>query len=42
MQYFLLSNNLGGHEVTIMLATVVVCFVVAYLLSLGDGRHFDQ
>lgn len=42
MQSLLLTNNLVGHEVVIAVATVVVCVVVAYLLSLGDGTHFGQ
>jgi len=43
MQNLLLNTSSAvSHEVMILVATVAVCFVVAYLLSLGDGRHFGE
>ncbi|MCX7172248.1 MAG: hypothetical protein NTY41_18755 [Proteobacteria bacterium] len=42
MESLLLSNNLVSHPVIILVATVAVCVFIAYLLSLGDGRHFGQ
>ncbi|MCX7179772.1 MAG: hypothetical protein NTX56_13725 [Proteobacteria bacterium] len=42
MQSLLLNSNPVSHELIIVAATVVVCVVVAYLLSLGDGSHFGH
>ena len=43
MQNLLMNTSSAvSHEVIILVATVAVCFVVAYLLSLSDGRHFGK
>ena len=42
MQTLLLDGNLLSHEVMVLVATVAVCLVVAFLLSLGDGKNFDH
>ncbi len=43
MQNLLITTSTAvSHEVIILVATVAVCFVVAYLLSLSDGRHFGK
>lgn len=43
MQNLLITTSTAvSHEVIILVATVAVCFIVAYLLSLSDGRHFGK